>query len=192
MEIQQSIEIMKSLADTSRLLVINSLFEKPQYVEELSNRLNLAASTVSFHLKKLEGGGLVSKIKEQYYFVYKVNDEILDLTLRKFISFDNLEKFNQDKRMNDYRNKVLKTFFNKNKLIKLPVQHKKRLIILEEILSSFSFDKKYSEDKIDQTINKFYDDHCTIRRLFIEEGMMKRVNGVYERIANNKEINNDQ
>jgi hypothetical protein len=192
MEIKQSIEIMKALADSSRLQVINSLFEKPQYVEELSNRLNLAASTVSFHLKKLEGAGLISKIKEQYYFVYKVNDDLLNLTLRKFISFDNLEKFNQEKRMEDYRKKVLKTFFKKNKLIKLPVQHKKKLIILEEIISEFNFDRKYDEPTIDHTINKFFEDHCTIRRLFIEEGMMKRDNGIYERILNFKGGKNEQ
>ncbi|MDP2301139.1 MAG: metalloregulator ArsR/SmtB family transcription factor [Ignavibacteria bacterium] len=191
MDIQQSIEIMKSLADTSRLHVINSLFEKPQYVEELSNRLNLAASTVSFHLKKLEKAGLVSKIKEQYYFVYKINDEILNLTLRKFISFENLEKFNQEKRITDYRNKVIKSFFKKNKLIKLPVQHKKRLIILDEIINSFEIGKKYDEPTLDKIINKFFDDHCTIRRLFIEEGMMKRENSIYERIMNKIEVRND-
>lgn len=54
MEIAKSIEIMKALADSSRLQALNILMEKPQYVEELAHRLNLAVSTVSFHLKKLE------------------------------------------------------------------------------------------------------------------------------------------
>ena len=49
------IKLMKCLADKSRILIINNLMEEPMYVELLSQRLNLAASTISFHLKKLEG-----------------------------------------------------------------------------------------------------------------------------------------
>ena len=63
MGIKENIEIMKSLADASRLQVLNSLMEKPQYVEEIAQRMNLAVSTVSFHLKKLEKAGLVYKTK---------------------------------------------------------------------------------------------------------------------------------
>ena len=70
MNIERSIEIMKSLADTSRLRVLNVIMEKPHYVEEISHKLDLAASTVSFHLKKLESAGLVQQKKEQYYIIY--------------------------------------------------------------------------------------------------------------------------
>ena len=63
MKIEQSIAIMKALADQSRLAIINSLLERRQYVEELANRHALAPSTISFHLKKLEKANLVYKIK---------------------------------------------------------------------------------------------------------------------------------
>jgi DNA-binding transcriptional ArsR family regulator len=52
-DIAKSIEIMKLLADISRLHVLIFLMDKPQYVEELTYMLNLAVSTVSFHLKKM-------------------------------------------------------------------------------------------------------------------------------------------
>jgi len=63
MEVQQSISIMKALADSSRLMILNSLFEKPQYVEEIAERIDLAVSTVSFHLKKMEEA--VSNVKQR-------------------------------------------------------------------------------------------------------------------------------
>ncbi len=66
MKAEQSLAIMKALADESRLAIVNSLLEHSQYVEEIAKRHDLAPSTVSFHLKKLEQAGLVKSRKEQY------------------------------------------------------------------------------------------------------------------------------
>jgi DNA-binding HxlR family transcriptional regulator len=180
MDISNSIDVIKSLADSSRLKVLNSLINKPQYVEELAHRLNLAVSTVSFHLKKLEGAGLVRKTKEQYYIIYYANDDILELTLRKLLDFENTDKSRQDNRIEKYKDKVLKTFFKKNKLVRLPVQRKKRLIVLEEFRSKFKSSYDYSEKAVNEIITELFDDYCTIRRLMIEEGMMERYNQIYK------------
>ncbi len=170
---------MKSLADASRLRVLNALLKKPQYVEELANRLELAESTVSFHLKKLEAAGLVTKVKEQYYTVYHPSDDIFTMTLRELVSFENLDSFIQEERMEQYRQKVLRTFMKNNRLEKLPVQHKKKMIILNEFLKRIDPRKKYSEKEINEIILESYEDYCTVRRLMIEEGMMKRKSQVY-------------
>lgn len=185
MDILQSIEIMKSLADTSRLRVLNSLMDKPQYVEELAHRLDLAPSTVSFHLKKLESAGLINQTKEQYYVIYKINNNLFDLSLRELTSFENIEKFAQDDRIENYRQKVLKIFFKKNRLTKLPVQRKKQLIVIDEFAKKFKAGKKYPEEKVNEIIKESYDDYCTIRRLLIEEGIMKRENQSYWLTKNN-------
>jgi predicted transcriptional regulator len=179
MGITENIEIMKSLADASRLQVLNSLIDKPQYVEELAERMNLAVSTVSFHLKKLEKAGLVYKTKEQYYITYHVSDDILNKTLRELACYENLDKYIQDERMEKYRLKVLKTFFRKDRLIKLPVQWKKRMIVLDEFIKKFRPGKKYSEEEVNDIIMTSYDDYCTIRRLMIDIKIMKRENQVY-------------
>jgi len=179
MEIAKSIEIMKSLADISRLRVLNALMDKPRYVEELAHRLNLAPSTVSFHLKKLETAGLVTQSKEQYYIIYKLNDELFDLTLRELADSDDIEKYMQEERIEKYRLKVLKTFFKKNKLVQLPVQRKKKMIVLDEFTKKFRAGKNYTEDNVNETIKQSYGDYCTIRRLLIEEGIMKRDKQVY-------------
>ena len=179
MEIAQSIEIMKALADASRLQALNALIDKPQYVEELAHRLNLAVSTVSFHLKKLEAVGLINKAKEQYYTVYSVNTELFSLTLRELTSFNNLNKYIQDERIKKYNEKVIRTFIKKGRLIALPVQHKKRLLILNEFAAKFEKGRIYNEKEVNTVVNKIFDDHCTIRRLLIEENIMQRENQKY-------------
>lgn len=179
MNISESIEIMKSLSDTSRLRVLNSLIGKPQYVEEIAKRMDLAESTVSFHLKKLENAKLVYKVKEQYYFIYYVCNEIFNMSLRELINFDNPDKYLQNERIIKYRQKVLKSFFKKEKLVKLPVQWKKKMIVLDEFVKKFKPGKKYREEEVNQIIMQTYFDYCIIRRLMIDEGMMKRENQTY-------------
>jgi biotin operon repressor len=173
------LNIIKALGDESRLLILDALREKPKYVEELSERLKLAVSTVSFHLKKLEAAGLVSSAKEQYYTIYTLNDSLLKVTLKELISSGETDRTVQDSRMSAYRNKIIKTFFSRGKLQKLPAQYKKKLIILEEILRKFDKDKAYPEREVDEIISGVYDDYCTVRRYFIDEKMMSRKNGIY-------------
>jgi len=185
MNITQSIEIMKSLADSSRLRVLNLLFQKPNYVEEIANKLNLAISTVSFHLKKLEKAGLIYKTKEQYYVIYHIQKEIFNLPLKEFATFENLDEYIQNERINNYKEQILKTFFINGRLIKLPVQHKKKLIILNEFLKLFNDGLKYKEKEINELIKQYYDDYCTIRRLLIEEKFLTREKQIYW--LNNKE-----
>lgn len=179
MDISQSIEIMKSLADTSRLQILNSLMEKPQYVEEIANRIDLAESTVSFHLKKLENAGMVDKRREQYYTIYSINEKLFYKTLKELSAFENIDKYVQEKRINDYREKVLKTFFKGKKLLQLPVQKKKRMIILDEFYKKFESGRKYKEEKVNEIILTHFEDYCWIRRLMIEHGMMFRENQIY-------------
>ncbi|MEJ2637772.1 MAG: metalloregulator ArsR/SmtB family transcription factor, partial [Calditrichia bacterium] len=156
MEISDSIQIMKALADGSRLMILNSLMEKSQYVEELSERLHLAASTVSFHLKKLENAKLVRKTKEQYYVVYHINNHLLGLSLRDLTAFRNIEKFIQQERLDNYRKKVIDTFFRDRKLLRIPSQKKKRMIILEEFARMFDRGRRYSESEVNDLITESY------------------------------------
>ena len=179
MNVEKSIEIMKALADTSRLMILNSLFEKAQYAEELSERIGLAASTISFHLKKMEEAGLVKKSKLQYYHIYKINDAVFGKTLEQFIKFDNIEKYAQEKRIEDYKQKVIKSFFKGKKLVRLPSQNMKKWIILEVILQKFSSSIEYTEQEVNDIIKPIYDDYCTIRRALVDENLIIRKSSSY-------------
>ncbi len=179
MEFKESIGIIKALADSSRLMVMNSLMEKPQCLEELAERLNLASSTVSFHLKKLEKAGLVSKEKHQYYIVFSVSQRLLNISLKDIISIEDIEKAVQEERIEAYRQKILKTFFHKGKLKQMPVQHKKRWVILNEFVKKFEMGRKYSEVEVNEIISPIYEDYCLIRREMIEEKLMEREGQTY-------------
>jgi len=177
----QNIAIMKALADQSRLAIINSLLERSQYVEEIARRHALAPSTVSFHLKKLEQAGLISSRKEQYYVVFQANDEIFNTTLRELVSVPLMGRELQDGRMEEYRRKVLESFFQYGKLAKLPAQHKKRLIVLEQFAVRFEPERRYGEQEVTGLITPLFDDYCTIRRLLVEGELIRREGSTYWR-----------
>ncbi len=180
----QNLAIMKALADKSRLAIVSSLLERPQYVEEIAQRHGLAASTVSFHLRKLEKAGLVSGRKDQYYVVFRTNDGIFNTTLREIVSAHPAPRELQDNRMEAYRRKVLDSFFRNGRLEKLPAQHKKRLIVLEQFALRFEPDRRYSEQEATGLIMPLFDDYCTIRRLLVDEGLVRRDGALYWREGN--------
>jgi len=179
MNIEKSLEMIKALADNSRLRILRALMEKPCYVEELSARLNLGAPTISFHLKKLEQAEFVCKNKEQYYVVYRLNDETLNLNLRDLLLFEDTEGNAQDERLQQYKFKVIKTYFQHGRLLRLPSQEKKRKIVLEEFAARFDPARNYTEQEINDIITELYEDYCTVRREMIDRHMMKRENGKY-------------
>ena len=63
-----------------------------------------------------------------------------------------------------------------------PAQRKKERIVLEVMVQPIEFDRDYSEPEINALIRQFHDDHCTIRRDMISEGLLTRSGGVYRRV----------
>ncbi|MBR5546044.1 MAG: metalloregulator ArsR/SmtB family transcription factor [Clostridia bacterium] len=175
----QTILLFKCLSDATRLQLVKALADGPKYVELLSELLERTPSTISFHLKKLEEAGLVSMHKEQYYAVATLNRQILDQQLFSLICSPGEQLDMQAEREQQYREKVLQNLFEYGKLKTIPVQRKKRRIVLEEIAKRFKPGRNYAEKEVNLIIADFHDDFCTLRRELIAEGIMARENGVY-------------
>jgi ArsR family transcriptional regulator len=94
-------EVLKTLADESRLLIIRELLKNNASVTDLSRALGLKIYNVSRHLKILESSGLVKKIKQGNSRIYSITesitsrfsekDQVLDLGCCKF-TFKDLSK----------------------------------------------------------------------------------------------------
>ena len=179
MSLQENSQLLKALADPSRLRIAGALLQKAHYVEELAERLGLAASTVSSHLKKLEAAGVVQSQREQYYIVYSLRREKLDIRLLDLL--DNREADDERRRLERYRDKVLRVFMKDGRLTKLPAQHKKRWIVYEEILGLFEPGRRYQERELNELIQTVFDDYCTVRRELVDEGALRREDRVYWR-----------
>ncbi len=178
----EAVELFKCLADKSRLQILSGLQAEPMYVELIAKRLALSPSTVSFHLKKLEAAGLVTSQKEQYYTVYALKEGALKQTIESFLRSEAKEKSVEEQREEEYRRKVLDSFFVYGKLKSLPVQHKKKRIVLEELAKLFQPGRKYTEKEVNILIADVNEDFCTLRRELICEHLLERDHGVYWRV----------
>jgi DNA-binding transcriptional ArsR family regulator len=62
------------LADSTRLLILYLLFEKPCNVGELTEKLSIPQSNVSRHLRLLRDGGLVRATRQGANVQYELTD----------------------------------------------------------------------------------------------------------------------
>lgn len=177
----EALLLFKCLSDRSRLQILKSLALEDMYVERLAQRLGLTPPTISFHLKKLAEAGAVTGTKNQYYTVYSLNRELFKREMLDILLEQSEEADEQQRRDEEYRRKVLDTFFEDGKLKSIPAQRKKERIILEKIAEEFESGCDYSEREVNIIIADFHDDFCTIRRDMIAEKLLSREGGVYRK-----------
>ena len=176
---QSAIALFKCLADKSRIQILKSLVTEDMYVERLAERIGVTPATVSFHLKKLEEVGAVKSQRDQYYTVYSINPEIFNVTILDILKEESEEMALQKERDENYRKKVIDSFFRYGKLKNIPSQRKKERIILEELVKSFEPGRIYTEREVNLILSDFHDDFCTIRRDMISEGILTRDKMMY-------------
>ena len=175
----EAIKLFKCLSDKSRLQILKSLTIEDMDVERLADRLDLTPATISFHLKKLSEAGAVTSYKKQYYTMYSLCKDVFMTSIIDIISEESDEAALQQQRDEDYRKRVIDSFFDYGKLKSIPAQRKKERIILEEIAKAFEPGRIYTEREVNIIIADFHEDFCTIRRDMIGEKIMERENGRY-------------
>jgi excisionase family DNA binding protein len=86
-----------------------------------------------------------------------------------------------NQRPRDPKAQVMENFVKDDKIDHLPVKRSKRKYLLEYILAQFEPNRVYSEDEVNRIITRYHEDYCTVRREFIDERMMDRIDGKYRR-----------
>ena len=171
----EKLEILKLLADKTRLDILNALMKEDSYVEKIACELSLTPATICYHLKKMEAAGVVNCARSQFYIIYSLNRQIFDKPLYELIKKDEKIVDTEEK----YKKEVISNFFKYGKLTQLPTQRKKREIVLAEIAKQFEFGRKYDEKEVNQIIHIYHEDHCFIRREMIACGIMAREKETY-------------
>ena len=173
---KDKLELLKLLADETRLSILNILMKEDSYVEKIACDLSLTPATICYHLKKMESAGIVNTSRSQFYIIYSLNRNIFDKPLIDLIRND----FNAGTDLDEkYKKEVLSNFFNYGKLTHLPTQRKKREIVLKRIAEDFSQGQTYKEKEVNEIIHRYHEDHCTIRREMIAFGIMERDHETY-------------
>ena len=72
---KEKLELLKLLADETRLEILNILLKEDSYVEKIACELSLTPATICYHLKKMESAGMVRCSRSQFYIIYSLNGQ---------------------------------------------------------------------------------------------------------------------
>lgn len=172
----------KLLADATRLRMLGLLASREFSVQELATTLELREPTVSHHLARLKESGLVKMRAEGNVHHYALQVEALHEMVREVLSPEELARtVTEDLDLDRYSRKVLDTFLEDGRLKDIPVQRRKRDVVLRWLVSHFDEGRRYREAEVNETLKRFHWDSATLRREFIMTGLMQREDGVYWR-----------
>ena len=183
--LQVVLRFFKALADESRLRLLGVLAERERSVEELAALLNLKAPTVSHHLNKLKELGLVRMRAEGTTHLYALDGEALRTMSKDVLTPEKMVSLVDDVEGEAWERKVLKDFFEGERLKEIPASRKKRLVVLKWLAGRFEPGRPYSEREVNEVIKRYHPDAATLRRELIaaRHPLMRRERGVYWRPA---------
>ena len=177
-QFDQVLNLLKAMADRSRLRIIGLISDRERTVKDLAELMELKEPTVSSHLSILKELGLVEMRveKNSHYYRYRAEDIHSILKMLKPKPFDSDAEYEAS---DDFERNVLNHFIVDGKLKEIPVQQKKLLVILKFLAKRFDPGIQYTEKRLNEILKQYHPDCATIRRMFIGHKFMARRNGLY-------------
>jgi DNA-binding transcriptional ArsR family regulator len=177
-------QFFRALADASRLRLLGILAGTECSVEELATRLGLTPPTVSHHLGKLKALGLVRMRRQGTTHLYSLDEEALRRLSKDVLSPEKMRSLADDTEGADWERKVLRDFFEGERLKEIPAARKKREIVLRWLALRFDPGVRYSEREVNEILGRHHPDTATLRRELVAEraALLRRERGVYWRV----------
>jgi predicted transcriptional regulator len=175
------LRFFKALADDSRLKIVGILANQECSVEELAALLQLKEPTVSHHLAKLKELNLVTMRPEGNSRLYQLDSEALQSISKEIFTPEKIASLIEDVDTEAWESKVLKNYFEDNRLKEIPASRKKRLVILKWLANQFDVGVNYPERLVNDILKRYHIDCATLRRELIACQLMQRENGIYWR-----------
>jgi len=166
------------LAEPDRLRVFAALVLGARSVAEASRAADLDQRAVVRALQRLNAGGLVERVDQQYRPVPEVFKQIARTTAAPARTE---EHGYADQRVET----VLRTFVKDGRLTALPAQAARRQMLFEHIVRSFEPGRSYAEAEVNAILRAWTDggacDHVTLRRYLVDAGLLARESNHYWR-----------
>ena len=182
------LDMLKALAEESRLTMLRLLHEREHAVGDLAERVSLTEPTVSHHLTKLREAGFVTLRMAGNQRLYRINErglanfkhlvaqiEVLPTVPHTTASDDGwISKLG----WNEEDQQTLREYAVNSRLTHLPSKQKKLLVILRWLATLFEADKLYTEPEINAILKAAYEtDYVGLRRDLVDFGYLRRERG---------------
>ncbi|MFN8421247.1 MAG: metalloregulator ArsR/SmtB family transcription factor [Anaerolineae bacterium] len=182
------LELLKALADDSRLTMLRLLNEREYSVGELAARVELGEPTVSHHLARLREVGLVTLRmagNQRFYQLHAgglARFKQLMSTLEQmpaapeFVESD--DRWIEALGWSADDQEVLKKYTQNGRITSLPSRQKQTLVLLRWLATKFQPDTLYTELQVNAIIKAVYEhDFVSLRRDLVDFGYLRRERG---------------
>ena len=179
--VDEAFGALAALADEQRLLVVSALLLGARTTDEVVARSEMPKRRALEALTRLESAGLVVHEKGSWSF---------DVARLKEIARAARPRDGPDDVGDvDARSAaVLRTFLRGGRLTQIPMQHSKRLVVLDHICRIFDIGVRYPEKEVNVMLRVFHPDHAALRRYLVEDGFLAREHNVYWRTGGTVDV----
>lgn len=172
--------LLKVIADETRLRILGAVAERPLTGKDLAERLDLTPPTISHHMRKLTEAGIVTAESDAQRQIYRLNTDLLLASRRTAIGARDATAPAPGNEEEAIRRKVISDFFDGERLKNIPAQRKRRVIVLQHLVTRFDPNRTYTEREINDLLRPAHDDVATLRRELVDYGFMQRDRGIYQ------------
>jgi hypothetical protein len=188
MQLDKVVEYHKALADLTRVRMLILLADGEKSGQLLAQELSVTPATITHHATKLRQAGLINERRDKNTIYFTLNDYMLRSNSSAAVELIARNRRTeegggtmQEEAIYKFRESTLRNFYtSEGKLKHLPSQLKKKLVVLEHMVSRLDRGQKYTEKEINAFIQGYHADYATIRREFIMHQYMYRSAEVYE------------
>ncbi len=184
MSFDETLTLLKTVSDESRLRLLAILEHRPCSVEELAALLGLREATISHHLSKLKSHELVEVEPEGNTRIYTARAESLQRLTEVLALPRVLNAARKEIDFGSWDDKVLSDFLHRGRLRAIPASRKKRVVVLQWLAAKFPEGKKLAETEVNALLARFHEDFATVRRELIGYGLLARRGSSYWRTKN--------
>ena len=177
-----ALDALAVLADNDRIRVVAALVLGAVSTDDVVVASGVARRKTLEALTRLEAAGLVTRDKSSGWN--------FDVERLKEIARETRPRDEPDDVGDvDARTAaVLRTFLRGGRLTQIPMQHAKRLVVLDHICRVFDIGVRYPEKEVNALLRAFHDDHAALRRYLVEDGFLARENNVYWRTGGHVDL----
>jgi hypothetical protein len=174
--------VLALLVAGDRLPVVAALVLGATTVPEVAERATLPARDVLRVLTRLESAGLASVEGDHWALHVDLLREVV--TTNRWPARETAVAGDAPPESAA----VLRAFVRGERLLRVPAQRNKRLVVLDFVARAFEPGTRYTEQEVNEMLSARHPDYAALRRYLVDEGFLARENGIYWRSGGTVEV----
>ena len=120
---------------------------------------------------------------EGYIHCYRLNTAAFNATNKLLLSPERMASLVDDIEGDDWERRVIRDLFDGPRLKVIPMNSKKRAVVLRWLANRFEYGIRYQESEVNEILKRHHPDWAYWRRELAGARLLAREKGVYWRVA---------